>query len=107
MSKWELTVLDICLSDYFRGHPKPVLAIPVHKGMGTEEFVDAVVYEYNLTWDYLTYNELWPELHDAEIRKIAYDLVNGDVEDLFPDLEEPTDEDDVESVYCYIAIARR
>ena len=103
----KLIHLDTCLPDYFSGHHKPVMAIPVDGTTTANQFIEAIKDEYLQVWDYLTdegnkTETSWPNVSQATIEFAARDMltVSGDAL-VFPDLDDAADED-LESVYCYI-----
>ena len=105
----KLIHLDTCLPDYFRGHHKPVMAIPVDGTTTATQFIEAIKDEYLQVWDYLT-NEgqedenAWPNVSQATIEFAARELltVSGD-ELVHPDLDVYDDDDEFyDSVYTYI-----
>jgi len=87
MSKHKLTLIDQCLPDYFRGHRNPVMQIPVWKDMTKTDLIEAIESDYNMLWDYLTY-EGWPDLKDGELRKMADEFIL--VDEPFADCDMPT-----------------
>ncbi|RLI66800.1 MAG: hypothetical protein DRO67_00055 [Candidatus Asgardarchaeum californiense] len=76
--KYKLTFLDMCLSDYFAGHPNPVLQIPVWQDMTKKELMEEIVSDYNMVYDYLCSENRknpWPNLSDSELFTMADKLI--------------------------------
>lgn len=108
----KLANIDICLPDYFCGHHKPVLQIPVWNGMTGREVIDSIESEYNMTYEHLTYGEhAWPDFSTEEIRKLASEvLLDPKSKNVFPELEELTEEEEddmVDSVYAFFILEEK
>ena len=113
--KYQLVHLDTCLPDYFSGYHKPVLPIFVDGSTTADEFIESIVADYSLLWDYLTMEfaddktDAWPDLSNGELKQLAKDLlvVSGN-EIVFPDLEvRPDDVDDYieyDDCVCHLTI---
>ena len=109
--EYKLTMLDICLPDYFSGYHKPVLQVPIWKDMTKRELMDAIVTDYNMIWDYLCegHEHPWPNMRDAELLSMADKFILNDLP--FEGKNIPTAEDydreaendtHVDDVYIFI-----
>ena len=49
----KLALLDFCISDYFTGYSRPVIAIPVYGSMTNKEVAEAISDEIDAIYDYL------------------------------------------------------
>ena len=101
--KYRLTMLDMCLPDYFRGHSKPVLQVVVWKDMTKQELMECIVSEYNETYEHLTYKGAWPNLNDRQLLTMADKFILAEdpfIDDDLPTLEEMTVE--MDDVYLYM-----
>ena len=104
VSDYELNILDVCLSDYFSGSSKPVMAVSVHKGMTRFQFIEAMEDSHDHEYDHLVYGG-WLHLTDTEFNFLATQLVSELKPGLFAYLEEETE--DSESVYAYIGLSKK
>ncbi len=105
--KYKLTLIDQCLPDYFRGHHKPVMQIPVWKGMTRSALINEVVNDYNMIWDYLCeHSEYpWPEFEDGELFAMLDEFIL--VDKPFADSDIPTlgeCKNDVDDVCIFIIL---
>ena len=71
--QYKLTMIDMCLPDYFNGHPNPVLQVPIWKDMTKKELMQAIVSEYNMLWEHLCegHEHPWPNLSDRKLLTMA------------------------------------
>lgn len=109
MSRFELAHADTCLPDYWCGHHKPHLSIPVYAGMTLEDIKDALHLELNqgaiagTIPDDLTHNGYDLTEEGYSLFKEAIDNItanNPEQKTFFNDLE-PEEEDADFSVYAY------
>ena len=106
LNKKQVVLLDHCMSDFFSGYHKPVIAIPTAETVTCKEVAEAIRSEINYVYDYLEsgYTEQEIELFEdfaAELEKTP--------DDIFAEVE--TDEDYetdefAETPYLYFAIAK-
>lgn len=106
--------VDTCLPDYFRGHHKPVIAVPVWHGMTRQQLIDslhneindcgleyAIEHSYNLSVDETNYDAIKEAINDC----VLFDN-HQPSEQLFLNLDENDDEENncSDSVYAYFIL---
>jgi len=113
--KFEFSLADVCLSDYWPGHHLPYVQIPVYRGMKLNEIKDAIRSELSqgcvmgntdearlLSFYFINPND---DLLADKLTKKAYAAVNRispvkkNTRRFFMDLDEQTDDD--WTVYAY------
>ena len=103
--KYKLTLADICLPDYFRGHHNPVLSVPVWKDMTKAELIESIVSDYNLVYDYLCegHDNPWPDMNSETLTKMVDTFIIKEMP--FENYDIPTFaecEDTVDDVFIFI-----
>lgn len=100
--KYQLTLLNMCLTDYFQGHSKPYITIPVWKDMTRQELSGCITEEYNAIYEHLTWEDAWPDLSDRQMRILVDNFILTEqpfINDDIPTLEECSVEMDSVSIY--------
>ncbi len=98
----KLSLLSICLPDYFRGYHDPVLQVPVSNTTTPEELKVQPIDEINMIFDHLNYEDAWP---DIDYEPLVDDFIlspPGTI--MFPDLED--DDEDGDSVYIFVILEK-
>jgi len=109
MSGYQLQKVGLSIPDYFGGHHKPVLQVPVWKDMTKTQLTEAIVSEYHETWDHLcSYpgNELnWPDLEEDELKVMCDEFILTDIpfnNSNIDTLQECIDNEDNDSTYLFM-----
>ena len=98
----KLSLLDICLPDYFRGYHKPVLQVPVSNTTTPEELKESLLSEIHMVFDHLSYEGAWPDI-DYEPLVDAFITATPGIA-MFPDLEDDSEDELCDSVYIFICL---
>lgn len=101
---YKFTCIDVCMPDYFRGHPGVVLAFAVHKEMTKEEAMEALLDEYNLLDEYVFQECDIPEFTDAELKQMADEFILNSMP--FASMPVGSPDENLESAYCYVIIEK-
>jgi hypothetical protein len=99
-----ITNIGTCLPDYFRGHHKTVLQVPVWLEITKEELTESIISEYNMCWDHFVEYGDWPDMTDDELRKACNELILTDEpfkDSPIPSLEEQRDGDFWDYVHTF------
>jgi len=88
----EIVLIDVCLSDYFRGSSNTVFAVPVHNTTTAQDIKNGILYDYN---NDCCYEEI--ENIELLIDELLFDCTKD--EPLFPELE--LFDENLEPVYAY------
>jgi hypothetical protein len=102
--KTMITNIDTCLPDYFRGHHKTVLQVPVWLEITKEELTESIVSEYNMCWDHFVEYGDWPNMSNDELRKACGELILTDEpfkDSSVPSLKEQSDDEFCDSVCSF------
>ena len=97
----QVSLLDICLPDYFAGYGKPVVSVALYGTVTCDEVAELIEEELNASYDYINpendanIDELYNN-YCAELRK------NGS--DLFYKSEFEEDTEEAEPAYAYFSI---
>ncbi len=104
--KYKLTKVGICNPSFFNGHKKPILQTTVWREMTKQELTDALVSEYQNTWDHLHFGEhAWPELTEDELRAMCDEFILTDtpfINSGIETLQESIENDMDESIYLHV-----
>ena len=95
---------DLCLTDYFRGHHKPILQYPVDGNTTRKELYSGLlselaqgVIDYEIEQNSLDYDAIQEAIKEC----IYFDDDRNDNDILFPELDKWSDSDDDIEHPCY------
>ena len=95
---------DLCLTDYFCGHHKPVLQYPVDGATTRKDLYDGLMYKLQsgvIDWQ-IEQNSLdYDAIRQAIKECIYFDDKRNDNDILFPELDKWSDSDDDIEYPCY------
>ena len=104
MNDYTISHLDTCLPDYFNGHHKTVLQVPVWQEMTKDELTEQIISEYNMCYDHFVEYGDWPDLTDEQLRDMCDELILTDSpfkDTDIPTLDDQSDDEFNDSVYSF------
>lgn len=100
----ELTLIDVCLPDYFRGHSNETIAIPVDGSITIGEVIKGIESECNML-ELTKYSGFTEAELDAALIHLKTRHCMELNDRAFPDLESYNENEDyIDSVYAYFTV---
>ena len=94
----QVSLLDICVPDYFTGYHLPVLSVPLQGTVTCGDMAELIEDELNATYDYIN-----PECDPAI--DVLYDTYIADLKEKDNEIfYESESDEDIECVYAYFSV---